>query len=96
MPFTKKTRDEVVEDLLVLDSTVKGNPATEGLVRYISGDLVAYVSGQVKSLTAQAMPPSTAIGEVLYSTDGVSFTVHTPVTSSSGWLVNNDGTLLVV
>lgn len=96
MAFTRKTRDEVVEDLLVLDSTAKGNPATEGLVRYISGDIVGFVSGQVRSLTAQAIPPATAIGEVLYSTDGATFTVHTPVTSPSGWLVNNDGTLLVV
>jgi len=96
MAFTKKTRDEVVEDFLVLDSTAKGNPATEGLVRYISGDLVAYVSGQVKSLTAQAMPPATNIGEVLYSTDGVSFTAETPLTSCDGWLVNDDDVLLVI
>jgi len=42
------------------------------------------------------LPAATAIGEVLFSVDGATFTVNTPLTSSEGWLVAGDGTLLVV
>jgi hypothetical protein len=45
------TRDERVEDLFFEDLTVGGNPTEEGQARYVSGDLVAYVGGAVKSLT---------------------------------------------
>lgn len=42
---------------------------------------------------------ATAVGQVLYSTDGSTFTAEQPVTSDEssnyGWLVNNDGILLV-
>jgi len=93
------TRDEVVSDLLMLDQTPEGPPAEEGLVRLVSGDLVAFVGGQVRSLTQQgggALPPATQVGQVLFSADGTSFTVEVPITSCDGWLVNDDGVLLVV
>ena len=45
-------RDERVSDLFFVDQTPSGNPGDEGLVRYVSGDLVAYLSGSVKSLTS--------------------------------------------
>ena len=44
-------RDERVADLFFVDTTTEGNPAEEGLVRYVSGDLVAFLGGVVKSLT---------------------------------------------
>ena len=44
-------RDERVADLFFVDTTADGNPAEEGLVRYVSGDLVAFLGGVVKSLT---------------------------------------------
>ena len=39
--------------------------------------------------------PATQIGQVLYSVDGLTFTAELPVTSDHGWLVNNDGILIV-
>jgi len=44
-------RDERVADLFFVDTTTEGNPAEEGLVRFVSGDLVAFLGGVVKSLT---------------------------------------------
>lgn len=44
-------RDETVADLLFLDQTAEGNPSEEGIVRLVSGDLVGFVGGSVKSLT---------------------------------------------
>jgi hypothetical protein len=44
-------RAERVNDLFFEDQTPEGNPAEEGLVRYVSGDLVALLGGVVKSLT---------------------------------------------
>jgi len=37
-----------------------------------------------------------AIGQILISIDGVTFEPRTPLTTDEGWLVNNQGTLLVV
>lgn len=45
-------RAERVDDLFFEDQTVAGNPAEEGLVRRVSGDLVAFIGGSVKSLTS--------------------------------------------
>jgi hypothetical protein len=49
-----KTRDEVVNDLVVRDQTSLGNPSEEGTVRNVSNDLVVYIGGTVKSLTSGA------------------------------------------
>jgi hypothetical protein len=39
----------------------------------------------------------TAVGQTVYSHDGVSFRAELPLTElDEGWLMNNDGTLLVV
>jgi len=91
-------RDERIRDLFFTDQTSEGAPTEEGLVRRVSDDLVAFIDGQAKSLTAGggAMPPATEIGQVLFSEDGATFTAETPLTSCEGWLVNNDGILLVV
>jgi hypothetical protein len=47
-----KTRDEVVNDLVVRDQTSLGNPSEEGTIRNVSNDLVVYIGGTVKSLTS--------------------------------------------
>lgn len=47
-------RDERVTDLFFVDATSEGNPNEEGLVRRVSDDLVVYIDGSVKSLTAGA------------------------------------------
>ncbi len=39
---------------------------------------------------------ATIVGQVLYSKDGATFEAVTPLTSSGGWLVNDDGLLLIV
>lgn len=36
------------------------------------------------------------VGQVLYSTNGITFSSELPLTSSEGWLVNGEGILLVV
>lgn len=47
-------RDERCEDLFFVDPSTPGNPTEEGQVRTYNNDLVAYVGGSVKSLTAGA------------------------------------------
>jgi len=47
-------RDERCEDLFFVDPSTPGNPTEEGQVRTYNGDLLAYVGGSVKSLTAGA------------------------------------------
>jgi hypothetical protein len=42
-----------------------------------------------------ALPAANDVGDVLLSVDGSTFTVRHPLTGSAGWLVNDDGTLLV-
>lgn len=39
---------------------------------------------------------ATAVGQILISLDGSTFEPHLPLTSEDGWLVNEDGELLVV
>jgi len=55
-----KARDERVSDLYFVADESPGPPTVEGQVRLDSGDLVAYVGGSVKSLTAGATSGITA------------------------------------
>jgi hypothetical protein len=41
-------------------------------------------------------PEPDTVGQVLYCGDGSTFTVETPLTNEYGWMVNDDGILLVV
>ncbi|TPV96178.1 MAG: hypothetical protein B7733_06100 [Myxococcales bacterium FL481] len=90
-------RSERVDDLDFCDMTPAGPPTEEGQVRLVNGDLVAFVGGQVRSLTqgGGALPPAALVGEVLFSCDGATFEVALPVTSCFGWLVNDDGIHIV-
>jgi hypothetical protein len=47
------------------------------------------------SLTALSAAAS-QVGEVYYSTNGTSFSNELPLTNAAGWMVNDEGTLLVV
>ena len=38
---------------------------------------------------------ASAIGQIIISTDGLTFTVELPLVSDEGWLTNNLGQLLV-
>lgn len=42
------------------------------------------------------LPTPTQVGQVLFSVDGVQFTVEMPLTNDHGWMVNSDGILLVI
>jgi hypothetical protein len=46
--------------------------------------------------TTQPLPVPNDIGVVLYAKSAEEFTIERPLTGPSGWLVNNDGILLVV
>ena len=88
-------RDERVNDLYMEE--LVGDPTEAGQIRHRTNDIVAFVGGTVKSLTlgSGALPPATQVGQVLFSVSGSTFTVELPVTSAEGWLVNNEGILIV-
>lgn len=47
------------------------------------------------SISGGALPAATQVGQVLFSIDGSSFTVELPVTNPFGWIVNDEGILIV-
>jgi hypothetical protein len=58
-------------------------------------------SGQPEQLQSGDQVPiknlnvvATRVGQVLYSKDGTDFVPTTPLCGATGWLSNNDGTLL--
>lgn len=51
------SRDERVDDLYFEDRTAAGQPAEEGLVRLVSGDLRAMLGGQVVTLSSGLAGP---------------------------------------
>lgn len=55
-------------------------------------DLMFLFFGQ----SGSGMPPATSIGQVLCSTNGTTFAPQQPLTCTDGWLVNDEGHLLVV
>lgn len=91
-----RSRDERVDDIFFEDRTSEGSPAEEGLVRRVSDDLVVFIDGQVKSLTAGSIPLPTAVGDHLVSLNGTSYSSVQPVVSpEDGWLANWDSELIV-
>jgi hypothetical protein len=52
-------------------------------------------NGSWQSVGSISLPPATCCGQVLFSIYGTAFTAETPLTSRSGWMTNNSGTLLV-
>lgn len=47
------------------------------------------------TIAPAALPSATAVGQVLISIDGSSFGLGLPITTKEGWLVNDEGHLLV-
>jgi len=43
-----------------------------------------------------SLPSAAEVGQVLYSADGSTFTVQTPLTECGGWLINDQGLHLAV
>lgn len=66
-----KTRDERVEDLFFVDPSSPGNPTLEGQVRTYNNDLLIYIGGQVKSMTAGAAGGEANTGQNLGDGAGV-------------------------
>jgi hypothetical protein len=46
--------------------------------------------------TGAGIYSASQVGEVLFSTDGVALSSELPLTNDTGWMVNDEGTLLVV
>ena len=86
----------VEEEVQFEDRSIDGNPTVDGAVRFVGDDFVGRTSTGVKSLTAAALPPATDVGQVLLSVAGATLEVRLPITTEAGWLVNDDGHLLVV
>jgi hypothetical protein len=55
---------------------------------------VEYLETQESNFSA--MLPPTEIGQVIYTTDGATWSAELPLTGPYGWLVNDDGILIVV
>jgi hypothetical protein len=79
-------------------------PATSGDGNYpVLSDIVQQIGIAVDDteLLVQPMAPgvpylgAAEVGQVLYSRDGINFAAETPLTSDAGWLVNEDGILLI-
>jgi hypothetical protein len=49
-----------------------------------------------EKISSTTLPTPTQVGQVLFCNDGSTFEVALPLTSTDGWLVNDDGTLLIV
>lgn len=88
-------RNERVADLYMEDRTSAGNPSTEGLVRYVTNDLVAFLDGEVKSLTEGTLPTPVQQGAILFAVDATAFVQALPVIGPGGWLVTNTGLMIV-
>lgn len=87
------------EELILEDRTADGAPVIDGAIRYYNNDIVGKIPTGVFSLTQQgggSLPPATQVGQVLYSPDGITFTVQQPLVSCNGWMVNDSCVLLVV
>lgn len=50
---------------------------------------------QITATGGGSLPPATAVGQTLFSIDGLTFTPEQPLTGPGGWLVNSQGILLV-
>lgn len=70
-------------------------PTVDGAMRYVSGAFSMKDSVGVFNPRAGLPVPGEA-GEILFAASDSSFTAETPLTSDAGWLVNNDGILLIV
>ena len=61
----------------------------------LAGDDLQSALDAADSQIGGSLPSAAQQGEVLYSKDGQDFEVELPIVSNSGWLVNDDGLLLI-
>jgi len=88
------TRDERVNRLFMDDVGV--DPTTVGEIVNNGGTLKARDSLGVFGLRGSGGTiPATQVGQVLFSVDGSTFTAELPVTADGGWLVSDQGVLIV-
>lgn len=75
------------------------DPPTQGGIRYVSGsfklrDQYGVFNPRASGSFSQTITP--AIGQIVICVDGINFEARQPVVSfTSGWVINNSGTLLV-
>lgn len=48
------------------------------------------------TIPSASLPSASDVGQILFSVDGSTFEVRLPITTDEGWLVNDEGHLLVV
>lgn len=87
------TRDERVADLFLVDLG-PDDPSEEGQARRVGSDIRAFLGGQVKSLSSGALPTPVEPDVILYSDDGVTFQQVCPLSSRTGFMVNDSGELV--
>lgn len=77
------------------------DPPTPGGIRYVSGsfklrDQYGVFNPRSTGSGSFSQPTSTSVGQVIICVDGINFEARQPVVSlSSGWVINNSGTLIV-
>lgn len=88
--------------ILVVDNTMDGKTFDYAPIeRYALDDVPeeAWLGDDYVDVLASVgsgMPSATQVGEVLYTIDGATFAVQHPLTGLVGWMVNDEGILLVV
>lgn len=90
--FPGERREE--EGLVLEDQGPGADPTEVGGARYVDGEFRMRDAIGVFN-PRDGIPPATAVGQVLYSLDGTTFTVETPIVSCDGWLASDDGILIV-
>jgi hypothetical protein len=86
------TKDPIGDSLLLPDK--EADPSLLGEIALNGTEIKAQDGIGVFNL--RALPVPVQVGEVLYAAVVGVFSVELPITSIGGWLVNNDGILLIV
>ncbi len=83
-------------DLTIYDEGVELTTTAES-IDFVGAGVTATNVGNAVTVNVGAgnLPTPSAVGQVLFSVDGLAFTVEDPLTSTEGWIVNDDGVLLV-
>jgi hypothetical protein len=96
-----KTPDRHPGPLIETEEIILGgdevtDPTVAGALRYVGGAFRLKDIAGVFDPRGTTPPTPGAVGQVLYSVDGVAFTTQQPLTADSGgWISNSLGLLLV-
>ncbi|MCK5495746.1 MAG: hypothetical protein KAI80_04990 [Hyphomicrobiaceae bacterium] len=83
--------------LAILDEGVLIDAATSS-IDFVGSGVTATSTGAgfvEVTIPGAAFPPASQVGQVVFSVDGLTFLRELPVTDQHGWLVNNNGILIV-